>query len=366
MADLVTKLGRLGATVIVFDVLFAEPDRTNPDALARTVPGLDDAVRAKLRSLGSNDTVLANAIKENRVVLGQAGHWEKQEKAANPPVNKLIAFQGPKPSRWVQEVPSMILNIPQLREAAAGHGHFSLFARADGVVRAIPTLLFHNGGFYPSLTIETLRVAFDRRTILVTTNKAGIDTVFIASRKQFPPRGLAIPTDADGMAWVYFSRSDEAKYVSALDVLAGSVDEALIRDKIVMIGSSASGLSDIKFTPSGQLMPGVEVHAQFIESVMTGRGLIRPSFARGTEFLFILVAALITIVLVPMVAAVWTLPLFIVIEVVIVAISWTLFTRKLVLLDPSFAMLMIAIIYLVLSIGGQIRSEIALRRAREP
>src|ERR1700760_4216866 len=77
VADLVTELTRLGAVVIAFDVVFSEPDRLNPDAVAASFRGLDEATRERLRALPSNDQVLADAIRASRVVLGESGSTEE-------------------------------------------------------------------------------------------------------------------------------------------------------------------------------------------------------------------------------------------------------------------------------------------------
>src|ERR1700712_3376577 len=71
--DPVPSLTRLGAVVIGFDIMFAEPDRLNPATAADTIRNLDDEIRAKLRALPSNDDVLADAIRQSRVVLGETG-----------------------------------------------------------------------------------------------------------------------------------------------------------------------------------------------------------------------------------------------------------------------------------------------------
>ena len=73
IADLVTNLTKLGAAVIAFDIVFAEPDRLNPDVAADTMRYLDDATRSKLRALPSNDQIFADAIRRSRVVLGETG-----------------------------------------------------------------------------------------------------------------------------------------------------------------------------------------------------------------------------------------------------------------------------------------------------
>src|SRR5579885_1998459 len=73
VADLINRLNAMGAATIGFDVIFAEPDRLSPAVAASTFRGLDAETRAKLAGLPSNDEVLAEAIKQAHVVVGQAG-----------------------------------------------------------------------------------------------------------------------------------------------------------------------------------------------------------------------------------------------------------------------------------------------------
>ena len=129
IADLITELTRLGAVVIAFDVVFSEPDRLNPDAVADTLRNLDEATRERLRALPSNDQVFADAIRASRVVLGESG--SAQELAAldkTLPVTGL-AMLGEEPQRFMFDFPGLLRNTPVLEHAAAGRGLFTINAR---------------------------------------------------------------------------------------------------------------------------------------------------------------------------------------------------------------------------------------------
>ena len=96
-----------------------------------------------------------------------------------------------------------------------------------------------------------------------------------------PP--IMVETDRQGRMWPYFSKTDKAKYVSAKDVLSGKVDPKKIQGKLALLGTSATGLLDIKTVPTEPFIPGVEVHAQLIESILTKQFLTRPNFADALE-----------------------------------------------------------------------------------
>lgn len=365
VARLVENLVQMGAVLVAFDVVFPEADRMNPKTIADTVVGLDEETRDKLRRLPGNDALFAGVIKRGRVVLGQAGYWEERETDASPPVRKSIAFKGPKPLGVVPNFRSLVRNVPIIEKAAAGHGIFSLTSEPDGIVRRIPTVFSYQDELYPSLPIEMLRVAFQRPTLLVETNEAGVVAIGIASKRVFPPNGLRVVTDNRGRVWPYFSKHDRTKYVSARQVLAGTIDPSLIRGKLTIIGTSAVGLLDLRSTPTEEIMPGVEVHAQLIEALLTGNVLTRPNYINSAEMALILVGGLLIIWLVPAIGARWTVLLFLLATGSALGTSWYLFAEHKVLFDAGFAVASMLVLYVLLTYAGYAREEAGRRQVRD-
>ena len=156
-----------------------------------------------------------------------------------------------------------------IEEAAAGRGLFSIKPERDGVVRRVPIVMDADGVMVPSLTLEMLRVVTGAGAILVRTDpQIGIKSVAIP--------GLEIPTDPNGQLWVHYGLHDPARYVSAKDVLEGRVPPERVAGKLVLVGTSAVGLLDLKTTPVDPAMPGVEVHAQVLENMLHARRCSRP------------------------------------------------------------------------------------------
>ncbi len=116
--------------------------------------------------------------------------------------------------------------------------------------------------------------------------------------------GFEIPTDRNGQLWVHFAKHDAARYVSAADVLDGDVGPDKISRKLILIGTSAVGLLDVKTTPLDPVMPGVEVHAQVLESALTRSVLSQPNYAIGAELLAAIVFGLAIIWLAPVLSAI--------------------------------------------------------------
>ncbi|HEX9570385.1 MAG TPA: adenylate/guanylate cyclase domain-containing protein [Rhodospirillales bacterium] len=365
IAKLVQNLMQMGAALVAFDVVFAEPDRMNPDKIPDTVVGLDEATKAKLKALPSNDQVFANVIKRSRVVLGQAGYWEKVETKKGPPVKKSVALKGPKPHPYLPRFQSLVRNVSVIEPVATGHGIFSLVPEPDGIVRRVPTLFVFEDDLYPSLSVEMLRVAFGRPTILVETNPAGVNAVGIASARQFPPKGLKIDTDERGRVWPYFSKSDKKKYVSAKSILDGTADPKMIKGKMTIVGTSAVGLLDIRATPTEKVIPGVEVHVQLIESALHRKWLSRPNYFNAAEMTLVLVGGLLMVILVPMVGAKWTMVLFLVVAGGAAGTSWYLFDRHLQLFDAGYAIIAIGLLYTTLTYTGYAKEEANRRQVRD-
>src|SRR6201996_8983964 len=248
MADLITNLTGLGAVVIAFDVVFSEPDRLNPDVAADTFRDLDEETRAKLHALPSNDQIFADAMRRSRVVLGESGLPQVvRELDTTLPVTGL-AMLGEDPQRFMFDFPGLLRNTQVLENAAAGRGLFSIKPERDGIIRRVPMIVRAQGTTMPSLSFEMLRVVTGTDTIFIKTNQAGIQSIGV--------QGFQVPTDGNGQLWVHFARNDPSIYVSAIDVLEGHVAPEMIARKLVLIGTSAVGLNDIKTTPVSAATPG--------------------------------------------------------------------------------------------------------------
>ena len=362
VAKLIQNLMQMGAALVAFDIVFAEPDRMNPNNIPDTVVGLDEATKAKLRALPSNDEIMSRVIRKSRVVLGQAGYWEKLETKKGPPIKKSVALlkQGKNvnPAFFLPRFQSLIRNVPVLEKHATGHGIFSLVPEPDGIVRRVPTLFVYENELYPSLSVEMLRVAVNRKSILVKANVAGI--TFLGVHKN-----LQIPTDSHGRVWPYFSKSDKSKYVSAKDVLNGTADPALIKGKLTIVGTSAVGLLDIPAVPTEPVIPGVEVHVQLIEAAMHKKWLSRPNYFIGAELALILFGGLAMIILVPWAGAKWTMGLFLLVSGGAGATSWYLFAEHRLLFDAGYAVISILLLYTVLTYTGYAKEEASRRQTRD-
>jgi len=356
VAEMVTRLTRAGAAAIAFDAVFAEPDRTSPALAAETFPSLDEETKAKLKALPSNDEVLAQAIAKSRVVLGQTALAQPSEPPEDAAPNTGFGVKGPRAEPPLVTFPGLLRNVTVLEEAAAGRGLFTIKPERDGIVRRVPIVMRAEGTILPSLTLELLRVVTGSGAILIKTDEAGIQSLAL--------RGLEIPTDAWGQLWVHFGPHDKARYVSAKDLLAGTVPPDRFRGRLVLVGTSAVGLLDLKTTPVEPAMPGVEVHAQLLESMLSRTVLSSPSYATLAELATALLVGVAIIALAPVLSA-WALfGVGGVIAATLAGASWYYFSKLNLLIDPSFPLLSSFLVYLTLVFTNYLKAHSERRQIR--
>ena len=356
VADLIARLTELGAVVIGFDIVFAEPDRLSPNLAADAFRDLDEDTRQKLRALPSNDQVLADAMRRSRVVVGESGLPFLVPQIESPPPLIGIATLGGNPEPFLLSFPGLLRNVPVLEEAAAGRGLFTIRGERDGIVRRTPMVMQAHGAIMPSLTFEMLRVGTGSSTIMIKTDAAGIKSVAIP--------GFEVPTDRNGQLWVHFSRHEPARYVSAVDVLERQVAPEAIAGKLVLIGTSAVGLLDVKTTPVDSVLPGVEVHAQVLENMLTRSVLSSPNYAIGVGLCAALFIAAAIIWLAPVLSPLRLLAFGVMIVALMIGTSWYFYAQQKLLIDFTYPLLSSLVIYLTLVFTNYMKEQAQRRQIR--
>lgn len=287
MAGLVRQCADAGAVAMGFDFLFAEPDRTSPRNLAETMPHWPETVRTSLRALPDHDSLFAASFSALPVVLGMAG--QPQGAAAPAAAKPVKSMLGGDPVARVLRFPGVLTSLPGLTAAAAGVGWISLAPSLDGVVRQVPLLAANGDQAYPALSIELLRIALGGDGWITLMSPAGLEQVAL----QTEGGDMAIPLDHNGLFRVYYTAPGAAaETISAWRVLAGEADVSL-RGRLVLVGSSALGFNDLHPTPLGQILPGIEIHANILDAILNGQFLERPSWLFGAELSGLLVLSIL-------------------------------------------------------------------------
>ncbi len=335
MATLIQRLTDLGAASVVIDGLFPEPDRLSPSRLAATGDTANDA------ALPDYDQMFAAALAASPSVLGfsiNPGVGPVPEEAKTVP-----AVVGPNNRLLVPYMRNTTMSLPMLVEAAHGLGAISLEPTGSvGAIRRLPLLWTNGTALFPSLSIEALRVALGVATPVIFADQTGFGTV--QSVRVGP---YEVPTTPDGSLWLYYQKTPHDLYVSARNILGDAWSDyaPLIQGNIVFIGTSAAGLLDIRGTPLGVDMAGVEIHVQALQQILAGDFLQRADWVSGLEVLAFLLISLVIIAVIMLTGPLISFLVGAVLLAGVVGASWWAFVAKGVLVDPSFPLLGTFIIY---------------------
>jgi len=295
MAALTDRLFDHGAATVGFDVLFPEPDRTSPERIVESWSRFTDAIPPALPDLGllPHDTRFAEAIAGRPVVLSIVGAAE----GVLPEARAGVAVTGQVPGGLIR-FPAAIGNLPELTAAASGLGTISLGRTADGVTRAAPMVTEIGGVLIPSLSAEVLRLAQGAGGhVLRTTEASGEVSGGTHAAVAMRTGALDYPVEADGRFRIHFTGHRPERVTPAGDILgAEGVDPdiaARLSGRIVLVGSSAQGLFDLRTTPLDGQVAGVTLHAEIIEQITAGQFLSRPDWMAGLEIVVVVLAGLI-------------------------------------------------------------------------
>ena len=364
-----TVLARLtdqtySAAALGFDIVFAEPDRTNPQNLISQYPD-NLLLKEQLELLPDNDEVFANAIANHgTVVLGVAVN-NTSDKYTNTQSKFGLVTQGDAPEQFLPAYNSMRRNISILEDGASGLGSMSI-GNNDAIVRSLPTFDKVNDVLMPSLGLELARVAIGASTFQIKASNASSEQAFgeqtgINNIKLGP---LTMPTMSDGQTYIYYAPTKDLITVSAWDVLSGSIDPDFFTGKVVLVGTSAAGLFDLRSTPIEKNVPGVTVIGQFVQQIFANEFLQRPDWLFGAEFLAGLFLSLLITFMIQALGPIGGLTVFGVGSAGIVGSSWYFFKSKLFLVDPISPMVIILTVYVAVTFFNFLFTELERSRVR--
>ncbi len=354
IAWLIDAIAAHDPALIVFNVVFAEPDRTSPVRLADDLRGFPGLTLPPPEALPDNDIVLAEAIGRVPTVLGFAltprPVARRPSGLAKP--SQLGQFSGDLAARF----DGALANLELLEQAALGQGAINAPADADGVVRRLPMFLRLGDDLVLSLAAEA------------ASQHGGGDTPTVRGvagrRAVVRLGGIEVPTDAKGNVWSHFAAPDQRRVISAADVFTGNVDRAAIAGHIVVIGLTATGLEDQHATPLGNLIPGVEVQAQAIEQLVLGAFLVRPAWALAVEAALTAFGGLLLLLLLPRLGPITCAVGGAVAAAATIAASWLAFQAFGILLDPVAPSFAVLLVYFAAAIVSHLRSESERRDIR--
>ena len=345
IAELMDRLRSARAAAIAFDIVFSEPDRTSAEAFLAALPDgpRKAAIGTALGGAPSNDAVLAKSIGVAQVVLGFVLTQGAEKSKFVAPYG--IAVAGDDPKSFLPQFSGNVLPLSMLARPAAGLGALNWLPDGDQIVRRVPVFLASGDSLVPSLAMESLRVAQGASTFIVRAANASGDSIFGARGLQSVRVGaLEVETSAAGDLRPHYTTHRAARFIPAWKILDGSVDPSEIDGRIVLVGSSSAGLTDIRATPVDPAMPGVEIQAQSLETLMTQTQLARPDWS-ALELCIGVALVLCLIATLPLVPAVASVAVALSGVGTIFAASWWAFQDHQLLIDPIMPSAMLLLAY---------------------
>ena len=280
-AKLINRLEQYGSSVIAFDIFFSEEDKQNPKKILEEFNIENDKVI-------DSDQQLLESINSSKVVLAILGDVSAYNKDNNSKPKTNIISRGDNAANHVYNFKNKIGSLEKFNNAAAGIGTISYLDSPDAVLRSIPLFLKIDNDIWPALSLETLRVLHDHKSILINSDETGIN--LIKTRK------YEIKSDPNAIVYINYKEFKKEHYIPAVDVLNMSVNANKLRDKIVIIGSSAQGLFDFVKIPNGDVIPGVQTHAHLIENIVNDDFIIKNLYTAIIENILLIISLVLVLI----------------------------------------------------------------------
>jgi adenylate cyclase len=323
ISDMLVNLTNAGVGLIAFDVVFAEEDRSNPLKIVEKYNLQTN------KEIPDYDYIFATTVAQTPTILGYQFQLSEdnfiERKAPDIPAIFIEKNRSEQNKEMVIKAHGTILNIPLVQDNAYSSGFFNNVPDESGVVRSVPLVIRYDDQLYPSLALEVIRTISDARKVYVNYDANGVSDIKVGD--------FNIPTDRYGRSIVNFKGGEKSfLYISAADIIKGDFNKKDIEGKIAIIGTSAAGLLDLRATPFESIFPGVEVHANVIDNILTSNYIQKPSWVDGLNLVHIFILAFILLLLVAYLPLWIALPFIIVVSVIDMYLIFTaLFDHGLIL-----------------------------------
>ena len=312
LALLMDKLfDKYGVAVVGFDVVFAEKDDSSGLKVLQEIGKnqLKDvsqfqSVLTQLKPQLEYDNLFASKLKQRNVVLGYYFNNGEKSISGALPASVFAAgnFNG-RPINFTQWS-GYGANLPEFQASAASAGHFNPLVDFDGVVRRVPMIVEYGGAYYESLSLAVVRTVLGSPKLLPGYATAGNDKDYVGLEWldiSLPQGSLRIPVDNEVSTLVPYRGGRGAfKYISVTDVLKERTPLADLQNKIILVGTSAPGLMDMRSTPVDETFPGVEIHANMISGILSQSIKSSPPYVMGAEVLVLLIVGVALSFLLPL------------------------------------------------------------------
>lgn len=371
LARLIDQLfDQYGVAVVGFDIVFAEHDDSSglkvlqnlaKNQLKENLPF--QTTLEQLRPQLEFDHLFADSIRQRNVVLGYylSDAADGRTSGALPAPTFPAGTFADLPlgfSHWA----GYGANLPELQQAAAGGGHFNPIVDFDGNVRKVPILIEYAGAYYESLSLATVRAALGQPPLIAkiaTKSVEGYDSFESLALDLGNDGKLVIPVDGTISALVpYRGQEHSFRYFSVTDVLHNRIAPTALNNKIVLVGTTAPGLIDMRATPVGEVFPGVEIHANLISGILDQSFKSEPNFMHGAEIIWLAVIGGMLAFVLPRLTVIQSITTSVLTFLLTSCVSIALWQYGNVLMPVANSFLMIALLFaLTMSYGYFVESR---------
>ena len=294
VADLINALNDYQVAAIGLDILFAEADRSSPKEMRATLArdkGVALSFNGLPPELDDYDALLAEALAKAPAVLGIYGRFDRGKMdAAFALMPSISIIERSRPdsisfATHLQTVNHATIPTPALA-GSAPPGLINVAPDDDGIVRQVPLLMRVQDKVYPSLALSTLMRGMETQNVIVESGADGLESVRVGD--------FSVPVSPLGAMRIPFIGPRQTyAYISARDVLRHEAPPEALEGRLAFVGTSVSGLLDLRATPMDALYPGVEIHAAAVDAILSQNAITLPAWTPGLQLLAILCSGLV-------------------------------------------------------------------------
>ena len=281
-SKIIENLNKANAKVIAFDIFFSEPDKQNPKLFIE-----EFKIQNQVNKIFDSDQLLSSSIEQSNVILPLVGAVDDKVFNENVNIKANLIQRGESPSKFLYSFNSLITSLPKFNDNAKGLGAISIIEGEDGILRSVPMMININKSIIPSLSIEAVRVFNNQKIILIESNSSGIQKI--------KSRTNEIKVDENALLNVKYKQFNDDLYISASDIFYNNFNHENVKNKIILIGSSAQGIFDLVKTPTDKIIPGVEVHANIIENILSNDFIISNNTTKLIENVILIISLILVI-----------------------------------------------------------------------
>ena len=294
VSELLFALSDAGAGIVGLDIVFAEEDKSSPHRFAKKYPQLSD-------QLENYDKVLADTLTQTPVVGGYVFTFETTDEENTPMIPAVFVEKGASFST-ILEPKGVVLNTELIQDSLYSSGFFNNTPDDGGMIRNVPLVMRYDNVIYPSLALEMIRIYSGVSKVEIFGDEVGV--------KELKLGNIEIPTDGVGRLVVNFrGKGGYYQHLSAVDIINGDFNVDDVKNKFVLVGTSAVGLFDLRSIPFDIAIAGVEVHANAIDNILEGDYLYHPADIVTYDLMIIWVIIFASLILFSLIRSWFIIPI---------------------------------------------------------